>query len=144
MNTVIHKSKSFQPLAGIRDGFIFLRPDVCDTGMNRRFQNLKRKPVDAPWRRAIRPISRPRIIPDEPEAAGADQRSVIRSKRISRDRIRRPAQPQFTKMLSGQKLGSHPLTFMVETNASTVAGPAVSISICSLTSRSVQLWTLNS
>jgi hypothetical protein len=98
------KSKSFQPLAGVRYAGIFFGPYLADPGLNRRINDLKRKPVDARLSSPIAPECRPCPVADEPEPAHAGQVSVIVADRIARHRFRGMIEPDFHEMLAGQGL----------------------------------------
>ena len=99
------KTKSFQPLAGIRDTRIFLRPYLCDTSVNRRLYYLYRKAVDAKWRRPTAPERRHGAVIDEPQPAHCKQLPVIVPKRKARHIFRRVAEPDLDKVPAGQEFG---------------------------------------
>lgn len=104
------KSKSFQPLAGVRHTGVFFRPDFLDPGQNCRLHNLYCKSVDPWWRLPIAPERCPGLVVDKPEPAGAGQCLVLIAQRIARHVARLPAETHLDEVRAAQEFEPHRIT----------------------------------
>lgn len=100
------KSKSFQPLTGVRDTAVLFCPYLCDPGLHRRMNYSYRKPMDAQWTLLrLRPERRHCPVTNEPETPAGLQNAVIIAQRVARDLVVTPPHPDLDEVLAGQDLG---------------------------------------